>query len=418
MRAAVLAFSAILAAADWPQWRGPSGDGVSPETGVPLRWSRTENIAWKAPLAGFGTSTPIVLGDRVFLTWQTGDGPFDGRSHDFDEATVARRTGAKGKVEFAVQAFDTRTGRPLWSHAFDAEGPLQPVHFKHNLASPSCVTDGKRVYAWFGTGQLVALELDGKLAWKRHLGREIAPFDVMWGHGGSATLYKDSLLLLVDHPPGAYLLALDATTGRERWRKHRGKEKRSYTTPLVIRNGARDELILNSSDRVEAVSPTTGELLWHAGEPVRVPIPVPVFHGGVLYLNRGYSSSPYLAVRPGGKVVWEVPTGGPYVSSLTWYQGLIYMANERGIVSTVDARDGATLWKDRFAGIFSASPVAAAGRVYVTNEDGRTYVLQAGREKRILAENDLGERTLASMAISQGRIYLRTDAHLYCIGAK
>jgi outer membrane protein assembly factor BamB len=419
MRIVAVALGAILAsAADWPQWRGPSGDGISPERDVPLRWSRTENIAWKAPLAGFGTSTPIVLGDRVFLTCQIGDGPFEGLSRDFEEAAVARRTGDRGTVRFAVEAFDRRDGRSLWKHTLDAGDALPSVHIKHNLASPSCVTDGRRVYAWFGDGQVVALELDGKLAWKRHLGREIAPFDVLWGHGSSAALYKDTVLLLADHPRGAYLMAVDAATGRERWRLNRGKEKRAYTTPLVIRNGARDELILNSSERIDAVSPSNGELLWSAGEPNRVPVPTPVFHNGILYVNRGYSSSPYLAVRPGGKVEWEVPTGGPYVSSLLYYQGLLYMANERGIVSTADAKDGATLWKERFAGIFSASPVAAAGRVYITNEDGRTYVLQAGRERKVIAENDLGERTLASIAISQGRIFVRTDSNLYCIGGK
>ncbi|MGH9675309.1 MAG: PQQ-binding-like beta-propeller repeat protein, partial [Bryobacteraceae bacterium] len=160
------------------------------------------------------------------------------------------------------------------------------------------------------------------------------------------------------------------------------------------------------------------KLLWHAGEANRVPVPTPVYHDGILYLNRGYSSSPYLALRPGGAIEWEVKTGGPYVSSLLYYQGLLYMANEMGIASCVDAKDGKTLWKDRFGGVFSASPVAAAGKVYLTNEDGMTFVLAAGRDKNILAENNLGERTLASLAIAGGRIYLRTDEHLYAIGGR
>lgn len=416
MRFCALLLSIPLLAADWPQWRGPTADGISPEKSVPLRWSATENVAWKAPLPGLGTSTPIVLGGRVFITSQSGDGPFEGRSRDFEGASVARRTGERAKVQFHVHAFDRKTGKQLWRHSMDADGALQPVHVKHNLSSPSCVTDGERVYAWFGTGQLIALTLDGKLLWSRHLGKEFGPFDVLWGHGSSATLYKDSLLLLVDHPPGAYLLAVDVRTGKDRWRVNRGKDRRSYTTPYVIRAADHDELILNTSEGVESVSPSTGELLWKAGDTNRVPVPTPVYHGGVLYVNRGYNSSPYLAIRPGGKIEWEIKTGAPYVSSLLYYDGLLYMANERGIVSVADAANGSSLWKDRFESIFSASPVAAGGHVYITNEEGTTYVLAAGRDKKIVAENRIGERTLASLAIAGGQIFLRTDEHLYCIG--
>ena len=406
---------------NWPQWRGPTADGISTEKSLPVRWSKTENIAWRAPLEGQGTSTPVIWGDSIFLTSQMGDGPYEGRSRDFDDAAVARRTGSRGQVQFAVQAFDRRNGKLLWDYRLDAEGVLQPVHIKHNLASPSCITDGERVYAWFGTGQLVALNMAGKLIWQRHLGKEIAPFDVLWGHGSSPALYKETLLMLCDHPPGAYLLSLDKRTGKERWRKDRGKEKRSYTTPFVVSVAGHDELILNSSERVDAVDPTTGELLWWTGEPNRVPVPTPVFHDGVLYLNRGYSSSPYLALKPGGhgdassRVQWEVKTGGPYVSSLLYYQGLLYMANERGIVSTSDAATGETLWKERFGSVFSASPVAADGKVYLVNEEGITFVLASGKEKKVLAENALGERILASPAISGGGIFFRSDQSLICV---
>ncbi|MBM3810304.1 MAG: hypothetical protein FJW20_01590 [Acidimicrobiia bacterium] len=416
MRFLMLLTALPLMAQNWPQWRGPTADGISTEKNLPLRWSKTENIAWRAPLKGMGTSTPVVWGDHIFLTSQLGDGPFEGRSRDFEGAAAARRTGETEKVRFSVQAFHRVTGKLLWDYTFDGEGVLQPVHIKHNLASPSCVTDGERVYAWFGNGQLVALDFTGKLVWKHHLGREVAPFDVLWGHGSSPTLYKDSLLLLCDHPPGAYLLALDKRTGAQRWRKDRGKEKRSYTTPFVIKLAGHDELILNSSQRVDALDPTTGELLWSAGEPNRVPVPTPVFHNGVLYLNRGYSSSPYLALQPGGGVKWEVKTGGPYVSSLLYYQGILYLANETGIASAVDAADGKTLWKDRFGSVFSSSPVAADGKVYLVNEEGVTFVLEAGRQKKVLAENHLEERILASPAIAQGRIYLRSDSHLLAIG--
>ncbi|MEZ5402925.1 MAG: PQQ-binding-like beta-propeller repeat protein [Bryobacteraceae bacterium] len=416
MRMFMLFLTAALAlASDWPQWRGPTADGISSDDGVPTRWSKSENVVWKAPLPGLGTSTPIVLGNRVFVTSQTGDGPFEGRGRDFEGATEARKSG-DGPVRFNVHAFDRATGKELWKHSMAAEGPLQPVHLKHNLASPSCVTDGERVYAWFGTGQLTALSLDGKPVWSRHLGKEFGPFDILWGHGSSATLYKGSLLLLVDHPPGAYLLSVDARTGKDRWRTDRGKDRRSYTTPFVIRAGDHDELILNTNDGVEAVDPVSGKPLWKAGEANRVPVPTPVYHEGILYVNRGYTSSPYLALRPGGKIEWEIKTGAPYVSSLLYHDGLLYMANERGVVSVANAANGASIWKDRFGGVFSASPVAAGGHVYLSAEDGTTYVLAAGKEKKVIAENSLGERTLASLAIAGGRIFIRTDQHLYCIG--
>jgi outer membrane protein assembly factor BamB len=424
MRLGTLLFITTLGfAADWPQWRGPTGDGISAETGLPLKWSRTENVAWKVPLPGLGTSTPIISGGLIFVTSQIGDGPFEGRSRDFEGAAVARRSGETGKVYFVVHAIHHRTGKIAWEYRMEAAGGLQPVHIKHNLASPSCVTDGQLVYAWFGTGQMVALDFQGKPVWQRHIGKEFAAFDVLWGHGSSPTLHKDSLYLLCDHPPGAYLLSLDKKTGKERWRRNRGKEKRSYTTPFVIQTGGHEELILNSSERIDALDPSTGELLWFAGEPNRVPVPTPVFHDGMLFINRGYSSSPYLALKPGGRgdansrIAWEQKTGGPYVSSLLYYQGLLYMANERGIVSVVDAKSGETLWKERFGSVYSASPVAAEGRIYLINEDGVAHVLAAGREKKILAENKLEERVLASPAVSGGMIFLRSDQHLYAIGA-
>ncbi len=419
----LLSLVSVTIAADWPQWRGPTADGISQEKSIPTEWSKTKNVAWRADLPGLGTSTPIIAGERIFLTTQIGDGPFEQRSRDFDNASTPRKTG-NGNVRFVVLAFSRIDGHKLWEYSFDADGELPKVHIKHNLASPSCVTDGKMVYAWMGNGQLAALTVEGKPVWKRHLGKEIAPFDVLWGHGSSPLLYKDRLILLVDHPEGGYLLSLDKTTGRDLLKVNRGKELRSYTTPLVVPGPHGDELIINSTLRVEALSAATGELLWYVGEPNRVPVPTPVFHDGILYANRGYSSSPYFAVRTGGagdaasRIQWEAKTGGPYVSSLLYYQGLIYMANETGIASCVDATNGNLLWKERLGSVFSASPVAADGKVYLANEAGDTFVLEAGRERKILQRNTLDERTLASPAISNGQIFLRTDEHLYCIGTR
>ncbi|MCW5983124.1 MAG: PQQ-binding-like beta-propeller repeat protein [Bryobacteraceae bacterium] len=418
-----LFLSVAAGAGDWPQWRGPHANGVSEETGLAVEWSSSHNIVWRTPLPGLGTSTPIVWEGRVFVTSQVGDGPFEQRGRDFESAVDARSAGDSESVRFVVHAFSLEDGARLWEYAIDAEGDLPRVHRKHNLASPSCVTDGKLVYAWFGTGQLLALTLDGELAWKRHLGKEYGPYEILWGHGSSPMLYRDSLILLCDHPPKSYLLALDKSTGKELWKADRGAEKRSYTTPFLVSTPDGDQLIVNSSERIDALDPATGKLLWHVGEPNRVPVPTPVYHEGILYTSRGFNSGPYMAVKTGGsgdvsetRVEWQVKTGAPYVSSLLYYDGLLYMATETGIASAVEASTGRTLWRERFGGVFSASPVVAGGRIYLVNESGDAFVLEHGRELKVLSRNHLGERTLASPAVSGGLILLRTDEHVIAIG--
>jgi outer membrane protein assembly factor BamB len=413
-------------AENWPEWRGPRANGVSEEANLPSRWDETSGIAWRTPLEGLGTSTPVVWEDSVFVTSQLGMGPIDGRGAEFPEAVAARdyRRGAPG-VTFLVQAFHRKDGRLLWEHRFESRTPssgLPPVHPKHNLASPSVVTDGRMVYAWMGTGALVALSLEGKLVWDRDLGRELAPFDVLWGHGSSPALYRDRLFLLCDHPPGAYLLALDKATGKEIWKVSRGEGIRSYSTPFLASGPSGEELIVNSSHRIESYDPEDGSLLWYAGEPVTLAIGMPVDAGGVLFASRGYSSGPYSAMRLGGRgdvsgshVKWHVPTRAPYISSLLYYQGLVYMATELGIVTVVDAENGETLWRERLGGSFAASPVAGDGKIYFLNESGETVVLKAGRAPAILARNAIGERTLASPAISNGAIFLRSDASVMAI---
>lgn len=421
-----LLFARTAVAENWPQWRGPDANGVSHEENLPTRWTDEDNVAWRAPLEGLGTSSPVVWEDKIFLTTQLGTGPIDRRGAQFPGAPFARDYGTdENEARFVVYAFRRSDGELLWRYELAAEGELPAVHYKHSLASPSCVTDGESVYAWVGTGQLVALSMEGKLQWKRHLGEEYAPFDILWGHGSSPALYGNLLYLLCDHPARAYLLALDKRTGKEIWKTERGTGLRSYSTPYVLRRTDGDELIINSSHRIEAYQPETGELLWHAGEPTTLAIPMPVSNDGVLYASRGYSSGPHASIRGGGKgdvsashVRWRFPTGAPYVSSLLYYRGLIYMANEHGIVAALDSETGEPVWRERLDGVFTASPVAADGRIYLTEERGRTFVIEAGRAFRIVAENELHERTLASLAISQGQIFIRTDLHLFCIGER
>ena len=425
-------------AQDWPQWRGPSSHGVSSEAGLPTTWSAKENIAWRAALAGLGTSSPIVWGDRVFVTSQVGSTALaDGESHPRlarDDRALAEHerpigggraspTATGSKVWLVVEAFRRSNGQRLWEHRTEATGRLPELHEKHNLATPTPVTDGQRVYAWFGNGQVVALDMEGRVAWTRHLGNEYSPFQARWGHGSSPTLYGDLLILLCDHQPDAYLLALDARTGKQRWKADRRDEAVSHSTPLVVRGPKGDELLVNSSERIDVYDPATGTLLWHAGAPRQTPIPSAVFHDGVIYLSRGYRNSDFMAIRPGGRgdvtathVQWLVSSGASYVPSIVYYDGLLYMTNEVGVVTCADARTGAHVWRHRLGGVFFASPVAGDGKIYLVSETGETYVLRAGRVPDVIAQNDLGERFLASPAIAQGRILLRSDRTLFAVG--
>ncbi len=410
-------------AQDWPQWRGPTGDGISHSPSAPVSWSAQEGVRWKAVLAGHGTSSPIVAAGRVFVTGQRGTNPIDQRGAQFPgtrPATLPPRD--PEDVLLVVQALDLANGESVWTHEFAAEAPLPAVHRNHSWATPSVATNGRAVIAWFGTGQLVALDFDGQLLWTRHIGRDYQPFDLLWGHGSSPTLYEDLVILQCDHPPDGYVLALDAETGRERWRIDRRAAGRSYSTPVVITHDRRDELIVNSGRRIDAFDPRTGAALWRAGGPVELAVGMPVYRRGILYSTRGYSSSPYLAVAVGGAgdvsethVQWRNAAGAPYVSSPLLHDDLLYMANENGILTVTDATSGEVLSRGRLGGVFTASPIFAAGHIYFVNEGGDTVVLRPGPEPEVVGRNRLGERTLASPAAVDGKILIRTDQHLYCI---
>ncbi len=435
--AVIAAFAPAVHADNWPHWRGPAATGVSREVGLPTSWSSTENIAWKAEARGLGVSSPIVWGDRVFVTSQAGRGDVTrgptlvqgGDAGAAGERALGSGSSADGAstenegVTFLVTAFDAGSGRWLWEYSLPAEGELSQVHEKHNLATPSPVTDGERVYAWFGTGQVIALDLDGELVWKRNLGAEYAPFDIQWGTGSSAMLYRDTLILLCYHSQASYMLALDSGNGNVRWKADRDDGAISYSTPLAVEISGAAELVVNSTEGISGYDASTGELLWQIKEPNRFPIPMPVQHDGVIYASRGYRSGPFMAIRPGGRgevadshVLWKVPTGAPYVSSLVYYDGLIYMAGDVGVVTVTDATTGERVYQERIGGVFSASPVAADGKIYLLSEDGETIVLAAGRTPRVLARNKLNARQLASLAISEGRLFIRSDGALFAIG--
>jgi outer membrane protein assembly factor BamB len=422
----------VLSADDWPHWRGPAASGASSEAKLPERWSPTENIAWKAPLAGVGVSSPIVWRDHVFVTSQSGTGasrtgPRLGQGADATPGERSLGGGAAAatasqSLRFLIEAFRRTDGRRLWSYELPLEGPAATVHDKHNLASASPVTDGERVYAVFGSGQVVAVDMAGRQVWTRNLAAEFGAWDIQWGNGSSPILHRGALIMVAYHPAASYLIAMDAVTGKQRWKTDRPKGVTSYSTPLVVPAPQGDELIVNSSAGVEAYDPATGRELWHFAEPNQYPIPVAMHHAGVIYLTRGYRSGPYAAIRPGGRgdiskthVVWHVPTGAPYISSLVHYDGLLYMAGDVGIVTCVDAKTGERVWRERLGGVYTASPVAGDGKIYLLSETGETLVLRAGRTPQVIARNAIDGRTLASPAIAGGRLFIRTDDHIIAI---
>jgi outer membrane protein assembly factor BamB len=429
---AVLSAGVPLSAQNWPAWRGPRGDGIATEANLPTTWDGSRGVAWRVPLTGAGVSAPVVWDDTVFVTGQRGSGRRQPGNHPSlvqgaAAATAGERNlsavGGGASATFLITAYGWNEGEHLWTSELEAEGSLPAVHDKHNLATPSPAVDAEVVVAWYGTGQVVALDHDGTRLWTKHLGRDYGGFDIGWGHASSPVLHGDMVLLVCYHASASYLLALDKTTGEVRWKADRPPGLLSYSTPLVVDTPAGADIVVNDSTGLEAVSVDTGETRWRVDGTNRFPIPVGSVSDGILYATRGYRSGPYLAIRLGGAgnvtnshVAWEVPTGAPYVSSLVHYEGLIYTASELGVATCLDAETGERVWQQRVGGVFTASPVAGDGKIYLVSETGETVVLRSGRTFEVLARNQLDAHFVASPAIARGRLFLRADDALFAIG--
>jgi outer membrane protein assembly factor BamB len=398
-------------AGDWPQWRGPEGNGVSRESGLPLRWSATENVAWALPLPGPSGSTPIVTGDRIFLNVAEGDALF--------LWCVGR---AKGEV--------------LWKKPL---GTGNVTMRKHNMSSPSPVTDAKSVFVLTGTGVLAAFDLAGNARWERHLQEEYGRFGLNWGYASSPLLEGDSLYVQVLHGmktrEPSYLLRVDTGTGKNRWRVERKTDAirespDAYTTPLAVRVGSGLEIVVTGGDVVTGHDPATGRELWRAtglnptNDPYNRIVASPVAAKDVVFAPSRVR--PLLALRAGGR--GDVSTSGrlwsfdhgPDVPSPVTDGSLLYVVTDKGIVYALDNTTGKPVYgPERLKpGTYSASPVLADGRIYVTSEDGLTSVYKAGPAFEVLAENALDDFTLSSLAVADGMLYLRTAHKLWAIGSR
>ena len=389
------------AARYWPRWRGPSGQGLVTGSGYPDRWSATENVLWKTSIPGDGNSSPIVWRDRILIT-----------------------TAYEGGRRLSVLAFRRADGVRLWE-TFAPEGRRDGgTHFKNGHASATPATDGERVYVSFGTRGLLALDLNGKIVWQQDLGQ----MDAYHGTAGSPLLYKDRLILYQDQYSGSFIAAFETRTGKQLWRTSRDASV-GWGTPIAVRVGDHDEIIVNSQSRVTAYDPATGRELWRCGGTTYEVIPTPVVGYGMIFCSSG-RAGPTLAIRPGGRgdvtrshLAWSSPRGSPFVPSPILYGESLYMVNDMAsIVTSLDARTGKLMWQGRLGVAqregFSASPVAVDGKVFFTNDDGDTFVLCAGPTFEILHVNRLGEQILASPALVEGRWYFRTGSRLVAIGPK
>lgn len=397
----LFAFALTTSAADWPRWRGPRGDGTCDEAGVPLRWSQTENIAWTAPLPGKGHSSPIVFGERVFVT-----------------------TCIEPEQKHVLLCLDRVTGRLLWQQSTPAK--LQgAIHKLNSHASSTPATDGTIVWVSFldqSDMTIVGYDFsDGREVWRTVPGKMLSK------HGYCSTVipYKNFVIINSDQDGDGYIVALDGATGQERWRTARPNHTRSYCAPIIIDVKGRPQLVLSGSLSVAAYDPDTGKLIWIVDGPTEQFVSSPIHLEGVVFMTYGWPKRGICAIDPSGEgnvtathLMFNVSGRGGYVPSPVAHGKLAFVVNDEGIASCNDPRTGREIWVQRLGRHHSASPVVAAGHVYFLDDQGKCWVIKAQEKYELVGVNDLGDDTRGSPAISRGQIFFRGSTQLYCIGVK
>lgn len=429
--ATLSSFVGAAAAGNWPQWRGPDGSGISSEKNLPDEWSATKNIKWKTPIEGRGHSSPIVWGNRIFLTTAIEGAVVPGakgvKHMDGDKEFLhPDSVGADRKHTFKVICLDGDSGKVLWEAVAWEGTPYDNRHRKSSYAASTPATDGERVYAFFGTEGLFAYDFKGKLKWKAQLGNLGT---VGMGTGTSPILFENLVIVQCDEENGAasFIVALDKKTGKEVWRTPR-KVQVSWSTPLLARTATRAELITSGTESVIAYDPATGKELWrHKGVESNA-IPSPVANSEMVFLVAGFPAKIAMAIRLGGSgdltgtasVPWKYTKGTAYVPSPILYGDYLYLTTDRGILTCIDSKTGEIKYEGGRIPIpatFTASPVAFEGKILLTSEDGDTFIVKAGPKHEVVGTNSLGEPVYASPAIANGRIFIRGEKHIYCIGS-
>ena len=385
----------------WTEFRGPTGQGHSTASATPLEWSESRNVLWKTPVPGRGWSSPVVDGGRVWLT-----------------TAISARNG----TSLRAVAYDAVTGREVVNVEVFHVRESDLLNLKNSHASPTPVVEGDRVFVHFGAAGTAALTMSGEIVWKTRLS-----YQSQHGNGGSPIVYRDLLIVSCDGSDEAYVIALDKATGKTRWkRRRRFPFDQAYSTPLVIRVGERDQIVSVGAYRAAAYDPASGEEIWRVNyDDGFSNVPRPVYGHGLVYVATGFQQPSLIAVRADGKgdvtrthVAWRLTRGAPYTPSPLLVGGELYVVSDLGIVTCVDAVTGTVHWQQRIGGNHSASPVFAAGRIYFLSEEGVATVIAPGRTFQKLATNVLDGATLASMAVFDASILVRTQSHLYRLGVR
>jgi outer membrane protein assembly factor BamB len=415
--------------ANWPQWRGPGGQGVSTDKGLPTEWSAAKNVKWKTPIEGRGHSSPIVWGNRIFLTTAIEGEILPGAKppiHKLGDSEYVHpdSVGADRRHTLKVLCFDRRSGKLLWERTAYTGRVYDDRHRKATYADGTPVTDGRHVYAWFGSEGLYCYDFGGKLVWKRSFG-PIATQGM--GNGTSPVLYENLVILQCDEDNGekSFIVALDKRTGKEIWRTARHVEV-SWTTPVIARAPDRVELIASGAQYIAAYDPVTGKELWRCKGTQGWTVATPLVGHGVVIASAAHPVKRAVAIRLGGsgdvtdtsQVVWQRDKGTGYTPSSILYGDYAYLMTDRGILTCVDVRTGEVKYEGGRVpkpATFSASPVAYEDNILLSSEDGDVFVLKAGPKHEALRTNSLDEPIYASPAISNGAIFIRTTKHLYCI---
>lgn len=421
------AFAALASAEEnWPSFRGPAAAGTAKDQQLPERWDAetSEGIRFKVAIPGLAHSSPIIWGDRLFLTTAVSSNvaaDFTPGLYGSGEASVDR-----SKHEWRVICLDKASGKQLWSQTAATGVPKDKRHIKASYANSTPATDGKRIVALFGSEGLFAYDLDGNLLWKKDLGRmDVGAYDLPsyeWGSASSPIIWNDTVYLQVDTQADSFVTAIDARTGKTIWRTMRD-ELPSWGTPTVIQIGKQaPQLVTNGSNFIRAYTLHTGEEIWRIGGSSKITAPTPFAAGRLIIVASGRAPErPIFAIHPDGKVAWKLTRRGPYMPTPVAYDGKLFVLNNSGPFACYDLETGAEHFYERVphAGNgFSASPVAADGKLYLPSEDGITFVYRASDKLELLAKNPIGEPIMASPAISNGVLYLRGTHHLFAIGAK
>ncbi len=424
-------------AQNWPQFRGAGAAGVAAGKSTPVTWNveKNENILWKAAIPGLSVASPIVWGDRVFVVTAISS---DSKAETF-------RAGLYGDVEphadmaphkWVVYALDKGTGKVIWERVSHQGVPRTKRHTKSSQANSTPVTDGQYVVAFFGSEGLYAYDWNGKLQWKKDLGAMNAGWfydpDYEWGTASSPIIYKNLVIVQCDIQKDSFLAAFDLKSGQEVWRTMRD-EIPSWGTPTIYEGQTRAELITHATKFIRAYDPLTGKELWRLAPNSEVTAPTPFASGGLIYVTNGYRFiQPIYAIKPGGSgdislqgdatsndfIAWSTKNGGPYMPTPVVYGELFYTTNNSGILTVYNATTGERVYRERLGkgGSYSASVVAADGKVYFTNEDGEVLVVKAGPKYELLATNPVGEILMATPAISDGVLYIRGLKSLIAVG--